>query len=464
MLTTDFYYSIFFIFLFYYFGLTSYNLILAIVGFFEKREKIFEERGEGYQTLSSSSFTAPLSIIVPAHNEEEWIANAVDSILNLQYPEFEVIVVNDESSDKTLDILKNKFKLKSVDKTFVDYFHTGKITEIFKSETHSNISVISKIGKFKKAGAANTGISFAKYQYVCVVDADTVLEPDALLKVMMQIEKNPEKIIGAGSYFGLNNGFKIGNGKIIERNLCPNALIAYQNLEYIRSFIGTRIAWSKWNAMPIVSGGFGIWRRDIFIKLGGYDPELSSEDLEFTFRAHDFIVKNKEKDYQIIMLPYNVGWTQGPSNTSTLIQQRSRWQRVSNETIAIYRHIFLNPKYGAFAFLIFPYFLFYEVMGIMFEAASLLLILWGFVSKRLNVEILAAIIIMMIFFQASISIISIFAFARDQRLLKTKDVIYLIILSFLEFFWYSWIITYAKIAGTTGYLKKIRTFDQYIKI
>lgn len=457
------FYYCFIFFLAYFTAVAIYYLSLTIIGFFEERQKAYEEETEGYDTITASSFTSPVSIIIPAHNEEKMILNCVESALNLKYPKFEIIIIDDGSDDKTLDLLKERLSLTSFDRTFSDRFHTGRIREFFKSEKYSYVNVLSKTGRFKKAGAVNIGITFAKYRYVCVIDADTVLEPDALLKVMVQIEKNPDKIIGAGSYFGLSNGLKIKAGRIIEKSFSYRPIIAYQNLEYIRSFIGNRMAWSKWNALPIISGGFGIWRRDIIIENGGYAPEFSSEDMEFSFRVREFIVKNKEKDYRMIMLPYYIGWTHGPDNTKALIQQRNRWQRTADEAIFFFKRMLFNPKYGTFGFVTFPYFFFYETLGIFFEIASIIFVIIGWLNNLLNIETFIIIVIAMILIQALISLTALLSFIRDQHSMKPLYIVYLVFLSFFEFFWYRPIIILARLQGTIGYFKKIKTHDQFIR-
>lgn len=460
-LTPALYFYGFIFFLSYFAFVAIYYLVLAIIGFFEERQKAFEEETEGYETITASSFTSPVSIIIPAHNEEKIILNCVESVLNLKYPKFEIIIVDDGSDDRTLGLLKEKLSLISFDRTFSDRFHTGRIREFFKSEKYPHVNVLSKTGRFKKAGAINIGITFAKYRYVCMIDADTILEPDALLKVMVQIEKNPDKIIGAGSYFGLSNGFKIKEDRIVKRSFSYRPIIAYQNLEYIRSFIGNRMAWSRWNALPIISGGFGIWRRDIIIENGGYAPEFSSEDMEFSFRIRDFIVKNKEKNYQIIMLPYYVGWTNGPSNTKALLLQRNRWQRTANEAIFLYKHMLFNPKHGIFGFVTFPYFFFYESLGVFFEAASIIFVIIGWLNNLLDIKTFIIVIIAMILLQALISLVTLLSFIRDQRSMKPPYIIYLAFLSFFEFFWYRIILTLARLQGTLDYFRRKKTHDQF---
>lgn len=455
-------YTVFVIFFGYFIVLVLYYFFLVLVGLLESEKRSEEqELAEEYAALAASTFTLPVSIIIPVKNEEGWIEDSLKAVLNLDYPELEIIVVDDGSTDKTPNVLDGILKLKAADRVFIDRFRSGKIKEVFDSQSYPNVHVISKSGGYKKAGAVNTGLNFARGKYICVVDADTILEPDALLKVMAHVEKDPENIIGIGSYFGLVNGFKIKDGKILERSFSRNPIIAYQNLEYIRSFIGNRTAWSRYNAMPNIAGGFGIWRRDILLELGGYSADFSCEDIELTFRVHDYIIENEKRGYKIVMLPYYVGWTEGPSNVSSLLLQRNRWQRVIIETIWWYRHMILNPRHGIFAFLTLPYFLFYEVLGVFFEIAGITLVVWGWLAGVLDIRIFLTFFFLMMFSQIYLSLLSIFAFARGQKIFRLKDFSYLVLLTFVEFFWYRWLIMISRIAGTISYLNGVKIYDTY---
>ncbi|MCK9572313.1 MAG: glycosyltransferase [Candidatus Omnitrophica bacterium] len=454
--------SLIFIFFFsYFFFLSIFYLFLAFLGFVEGRKRSWESQEEDYPLAYLSSNAISVSIIIPARNEEDWITDSLFSVLNLNYPKFEVIIVNDDSKDKTFENMDKILQLKPLDMPYVKHYQDGIIQRIFKSAKYPNVMVINKNKGLKKAGAVNAGLNFAKNEYVCVVDADTVLEQDAMLKVMAHIGRDPDRIIGIGSYFGLANDLLIKEGRILKKRFSFNPLIAYQNLEYVRSFIGNRLGWSKYNAMPIVSGGFSMWRRDILYELGGFSADFTCEDIEFTFRAHDYLVKNKDKRYRIVMLPYSVGWTEGPSNIKSLISQRSRWQRVTDETIAHYKYMIFNPRFGAFAFLTLPYFFLYEVLGVFFETASIILMGLGWLQGFFDWQVFLLFVIFMALTQAITTIISLFSFLRIQRLFPAYYVVYLIILSLFESFWYRWIIAAAKLLGTYTFLAGVKDQNQY---
>ena len=461
MLSPKVIYIAFMVSLGYFLLLTVYSLFLAAVGSIEQMRRSMQGEIEDYSMFYFSSLKLPVSIILPAHNEEDWISDSLQALININYPEFEIVVVNDGSTDGTFEILNNILKLKPVDAMYIKHYKDGRLRGVLKSETYPNVTVIDKDAGNKKAGAVNAGLNIAKYEYVCVMDSDTILERDALLKVMAQVEKEPDKIIGVSSYFGLINGFKVKNGTIMDRSCSYNPIVAYQNIEYIRSFIGNRLAWSKYNAMPNVAGGFGVWRKDIIYELGGFSGDFTCEDIELTFRAHDYMSRNKDKGYKIVQLPFYVGWTEGPSNIPALIMQRNRWQRVVNETVWRYKYMTCNPKYGSFGFLAMPYFVFYEVLGVFMEAISIVLVTVGWALGMLNINIFLAYLLFMLLSQAFISLLSMLAFVEGQRLFKIRYIAYLVALTLTEFLAYRWIITISKIIGTISSLRGVKSFDQY---
>lgn len=463
MLISKIYYVIFLIFFTYFLMLLLNYLFLVFVGSIEHAKRSLQREEENYPLLYFSTFKIPVSIIVPAHNEEAWIEDCLKSLLNLNYPEFEIIVVDDGSDDKTFEILDGMLNLKPVETIYIRHYRDGEVRQISRSESYPNISVINKTKGQKKAGAVNAGLNIAKYDYTCVVDADTIVEQNALLITMAQIEKDPDNIMGMGSYFGLVNGFKIKEGRIIKHSFSYNPIVAYQNLEYIRSFIGNRIAWSAFNAMPNVAGGFGVWRKDMLYKVGGYSAEYTCEDVELTFRVHDYLVKNKTKGYKIIMLPYYVGWTEGPGNVASLINQRERWQRVVNETIWNYRHMAFNPKYGGFGFLTMPYYMAYEVLGVFVEFFSVAMLAIGCMIGLVGVKVFIVFFLFMLLSQCLVSLLSILAFTQNQKLFGMRYTAYLILLSFVEFFWYRWLILAAKVTGTYNYFRRVKEYGQYTR-
>lgn len=453
----------FFYLFFLYFALVMvYYLFLGVLALFESYRRRKQDDAEEPGVFFVSTFSIPVTILVPARNEEAWIGNVVQAILKLDYPEFELIVIDDGSTDDTMKVLCDLLDLDSEHQPYIDRFNSGRIRRILRSRSHPNVRVLSKEGGQKKAGALNAGMNLAKYKYICAIDADTVLEPGALLKVMTEVQKDPENIVGVGSYFGLLNGFDVREGSIVSRDFTKRPLIAYQNLEYIRSFIGNRISWSRMRATPFIAGGFAVWRRDVVVSAGGFSPDYSSEDVEFSFRVRECGLKAGQ-NYRLLMLPYCIGWTLGPSTVRSFVLQRNRWQRVANEAVAKYSHMVFNPRYGAFGCFTLPYFLLYEVLGVFFELASLLVVISGFATGLLSFRVFSTFLAFVVMSQAFVSLLALFVFYRQTKLLKPAHVFYMGVLSVLEFLWYRWILLFAKLQGSAAFLAKIRTFDQFAR-
>ncbi|MCX5686667.1 MAG: glycosyltransferase family 2 protein, partial [Candidatus Omnitrophica bacterium] len=179
--------------------------------------------------------------------------------------------------------------------------------------------------------------------------------------------------------------------------------------------------------------------------------------------AYDYISKNKEKGYRIIMLPYSVGWTEGPSDIPSLISQRERWQRVINETLWHYRYMILNPRFRSFAFITLPYFILYEVLGVFFEIGSIAIVTIAWIYRTLDLRVFLLFLVLMLLSQAVISLLSLLAFVRIQRIFKLRYTAYLIVLTFLEFFIYRWLISVAKIIGTYQWTRGVREYGQYTR-
>lgn len=456
----------FVIFLVYFILLLAYYLFCGVVSLWEVARRSRQQQLEDLQHVSVSLFSLPVSVIIPTRNEEHWILDSVKATLANRYPEFEVIVVDDGSTDTTMQLLQQHFDLAPY------YDHTseqagklpaGPVKELLVSRADPRLRVVRKESGLKKAGAVNAGVQFARYPYFCMLDADTILEPDAILKVMSHVLRDPEHVVGVGSYFGLVNGLKVVDGRITDYSFSANPLVAYQNLEYLRSFIGTRTVWSKYNATPILAGGFSVWRKDLMVELGGFAPEYSSEDVEMTFRAQEYIAAHPDKGYQLLMLPYFVGWTEGPATLGTLLKQRNRWQRCLSEALWKYRHMIGNRRYGGFGLFTLPYLLLYEGLGVFFEVGSILLTLVGSAFLALDPRLLGVFILFIALNQAVISLFSLAAFTRDRQPFRPRFLLYLIVLSFLEIFWYRWLQVVAKVQGTVSFSRGVRDFDQYVR-
>src|SRR5688500_5468099 len=297
----------------------------AVLAALENRFRARETRLEDFDTLLASPFTIPVSIVVPAYNEEVAIQAVVVALLALDYPEYGGIVVDDGSTDGTLARLREQFALQTTGSFYRRTIATSPVTHMFSSAREPRLTVISKTNG-GKGDALNCGVNVARYRYVCCVDGDTMYEPDALLKGMRLVVQDPARVIGVTSRVAVGRQpERLGGVDATQSRIDRNPLVVFQSFDYLRAFVNVRAAWSRSNYMLCASGAFAIWRRDVLLQLGGFSPLFSCEDLEFTFRAHEHF-RAARIPYRILALADAVGVTEAPTNISGLVRQRARWQ------------------------------------------------------------------------------------------------------------------------------------------
>lgn len=446
----------------YFLAVNLYYAVLFIFASSENRLRVQQQRHEDFFAISRSRHTLPVSVIIPAYNEEQPISNCLYSLTRLDYPQYEVIVVNDGSKDRTLDVLKEEFKLARVDIFSRRHFETAEIRAVYRSTVYKEFYVIDKANG-GKADSLNAGINFSRYPYVCTCDADTIFEPDALLKGMRMILRDPQKIVAVGSLIGINNGCEIEKGEIKRFGLPREPIVVLQVIEYLRSFLLNRLAWTRLNFMLVVSGAFAIYRRNILIELGGFSKEFTCEDIEMTFRVHEHMRRNR-LPYRILSLPGSVSWTEAPHTAKNLYRQRHRWQRVICETFWSYKRMFFNPRYGTVGMLGMPYYLFGEVLPWIPEVAALVIIplaIWLGVFSWMPLLLFIGIYSLTNVF---ISLLAIFLNDIGSRSFTLKEIRRLIFLSFVESFGYRQLLSAARIAGTIGFLRGQKGWQKFTRV
>jgi poly-beta-1,6-N-acetyl-D-glucosamine synthase len=298
-------------------------VVLAAVSALENNVRRRESAAEDYEVLASSRFTIPVSVVVAAYDEETAIVPAIESLLALEYPEFEVIVVNDGSQDSTMQLLRETYALESYEVFVRAVVPSEPVSAVYRSETHPNLLVVDKANG-GKADAMNAGLNVARYRYVCGVDADMIFERDSLLKGMRLVMHDPGRIVGVASQLSIaldpEQTMSAPRGS---RRVDHRPLLAFQHLDFVRAFLNNRLAWSRLGFMLCASGGFHIWRRDVLEELGGYSLGFTCEDIELTFRAHERFLRDKS-DYAVLSLPDSIGTTEGPDTVKKLVSQRER--------------------------------------------------------------------------------------------------------------------------------------------
>lgn len=317
----------------------------------------------------ASPLTPPISVLLPAYNEEPGIVESVRSLLSLRYPEFEVVVVNDGSTDGTLTRLAETFDLVPVRKALRTSIPTVPVRGAYASRRHPELLVIDKENGGGKADAINAGINASRYPYFCVIDADGMLEEDALIRVAKPMLDDPDLVVATGGIVRIINGCRVEHGRVEEVRLPRSRLATLQVVEYLRAFLVGRIGWSRMRSLLIISGAFGLFRRSLVEAAGGFSRDTVGEDFELVVRLHRYL-RDRGEEYRIAFVPDPVAWTEAPEDFATLARQRRRWQRGLAETLWRHRRLTFNPRYGVVGMLAFPYYILFELLGPLIEVAG----------------------------------------------------------------------------------------------
>jgi poly-beta-1,6-N-acetyl-D-glucosamine synthase len=440
--------------------LNTIYLVLAVVSAFEGTVRRRESSAEDYGTLASSRFTIPVSVIVPAFNEETSLVAAIESLLELDYPEFEVIVVNDGSTDSTLACLHEAFELEPFETFVRAVFPSAEVRGVLRSVTHSNLVVVDKENG-GKADAMNAGFNTARYRFVCGIDADMVIERDALLKGMRLVVQDPGRVVGVASQLGLavdpERAMAAPRGS---RRVERRPFFAFQHLDFVRAFLTNRLAWSRLGFMLCASGGFHIWRRDLLEEIGGFAKGFTCEDIELTFRAHEFL-QREGREYAVLSLPDNIGTTEAPDTVRKLVSQRERWQRVIDETVWHYRRMWFNPRYGSVGVLGLPFYLVTEVLAPAFEVLALVSLPLAFALGVFDVASFLLVVAAVAFLTATLTAWAILLDDIHSRLYRMRDLAWLLLLAPFDLVLYRPIIFWARFKGTWRFLRHDKSWHRF---
>lgn len=329
--------------------------------------------GVGYQ---------PISILVPARNERETIVPSVRSLLKLDYPEFEVVVINDGSTDDTLRRLREAYGLVPLPWAWPVHLRTRPIVQAYRSAEHRNLIVLDK-APGGKGDALNAGINVSQYPLFCSLDADSLLQSDSLLRIARSFAED-ERIIAAGGIIRVLNGATVRDGEVHAAHAPRSWLVLAQAQEYVRGFLSGRTALGRWKWLLILSGAFALFRKNAVIDAGGFRSDTVTEDIEIIVRMLRR-AREQRLAQRIIFVPDPVCWTQIPSDLRSLLRQRDRWQRGLWETIWIHRGVIFNPRYGRLGLGALPFHLVFEALGPVIELAGYVVALLLLVTGRLDV-------------------------------------------------------------------------------
>jgi len=377
----------------------------------------------------------PISIIAPAYNEELSIIESVNSLLSLEYPLYEVIIVNDGSTDGTLKKLTEAYDLKKTKWVFRKTIATKPIKDIYKSLSNPKLIVIDKVNG-KKADALNAGLNISHYPLFCAIDGDSILEKDALLKMVRPFLENPEETIAAGGILRLSNGCTFENGQIKKIGLPKNFLARLQVIEYLRAFLGVRMGLNKLKSLLIISGAFGLFRKDVTLQCGGYRTDTIGEDMDLIVRIKKYLRK-KKMPFRIYFIPDPICWTEAPESFSSLMNQRNRWHRGLVETLFHNRRMIFNPAYSTTGMFAMPFYLIFELLGPIIELIGYVIFIGLLISGNINHPFALLFFLVAVFLGCFISLMAVLLEEYSlQRYPKLADILIISLFSLLENFIY----------------------------
>jgi cellulose synthase/poly-beta-1,6-N-acetylglucosamine synthase-like glycosyltransferase len=391
-------------------------------------------RGRSFSAVEeafNSPFTPGITVILPAFNEAAGIVESVNSLLSLRYPSYEVVVVNDGSTDDTVQRLNASFDLVPGHRAVRDSVRTQPIRGSYVSRRNPNLWVLDKANG-GKADALNAGVEAAQYPYVCALDADALIETDALLRVAAPILDDPQRVVATGGIVRIANGSTIDHGRVTGVKLPRNPLAILQVLEYFRAFLIGRVGWTRLNALLIISGAFGLFQRDAIEEVGGYATDTVGEDMELVVRLHRHY-RARGLPYRIEFVPDPVCWTEVPEDIGSLSRQRRRWHRGLGQTLWRHRRGVFNPRYGTFGMLALPYFVLFEFLGPVVETFGTVLTIVAFAVGDFSAASFVGFLVLAFLVAIVLSIAALaleeFNFHRHQR---TRDVVSMMFFTVVE--------------------------------
>jgi cellulose synthase/poly-beta-1,6-N-acetylglucosamine synthase-like glycosyltransferase len=353
--------------IFYFVLLNGTYLWMTFLAFGALRRYALRMSSVDASELMSTAGLPPVTLIAPAYNEEPTCVESTRSLLTLRYPSYDILVINDGSSDGTLARMMKAFDMEVAARAPVSTISTAEVRNVYRSRIHPNLWMIDKENG-GKADALNTGINYCRTPLFCAMDADSLLEPEALTRIVRSFLED-SSTVAAGGVIRIVNGCKVRSGIVEEVRLPKNFLARIQVLEYLRSFLAGRMGWDALDSTLIISGAFGMFSRSHVVAVGGYLHDTVGEDMELVVRLHRHCREQGEK-YRVAFVPDPVAWTECPEDTKVLGRQRDRWQRGLMESLWRNRVMILNPKYGRIGMLAVPYYFFLEVLGPVIESVG----------------------------------------------------------------------------------------------
>lgn len=436
-----YYINIFFFIYMYIYALAFFTT--TMVAAFNLDDFFIKKRHMDKSKIDNDLNYIPVSILVPAYNEEVTIVDTINSLMCLDYPVYEIIIVNDGSKDKTMKMVIEAFNLKEVSKPYRKLVPSKNAVRIYKNREDIKVILIDKENG-GKSDALNLGINISNFPIFLCVDADSILQKDSLKKIVEPLLESSETV-AVGGNIRVSNQVVIDKGEVIEIKTPKKSIVTFQTIEYLRVFLNSRISFNGINSNLIISGAFGLYKKEAVVKVGGYSHGLMGEDMEILMKIHSFYRKNK-LSYRTSYVPGAICWTQVPEDLKTLRKQRRRWHVGLGQSLKMHKYMFLNPKYGDVGIISFPYFVFLEYITPFLEIIGIVTITISFLVGIINTQFFIMYLLIYMGYSMMVSMISIIL---DRYIFNTEGKIIrkLLLFSILESFGYRQMISFFRIGN-----------------
>jgi cellulose synthase/poly-beta-1,6-N-acetylglucosamine synthase-like glycosyltransferase len=433
-------------------GVNAFYLLLLVCSGLELREHLHRTWEERSWRLLSSEVAPRLSILAPAHNEEATVGASVRALLTLQYPNLEVVLVNDGSADRTLEVVTREFELQPIHPIYQRVVEHAPVRGMWRSRLFPGLVVVDKENG-GKADALNAGLNVASGSLVCAMDADTLIEPDALLRMVRPFLLR-EDVVAAGGTIRVANGCTVRAGRVVRARVPRRPLAGMQAVEYIRAFMFGRLGWNRLGGNLIISGAFGLFRRDAVLAAGGYLHGTVGEDMELVARLRR---RGHEEGgpHRVEFIPDPVAWTEVPETLGVLRRQRNRWHRGLADVLWRYRGVALRPRYGAFGLLAHPTFVVVELLSPLVQAVAPLALAAGLATGAVDWGFAALFALVVIGHGLIVSCLALLLDELNQSpYRRVRDRLLLLAWAALEPFGYRQLVAVWMLQGLWGYLRR----------
>lgn len=434
-----------------------YALIFFISTIFSVLELNEDKRKRRYLnalSINSKDNYVPVSILVPAYNEEETVSDCINSLMYLDYPEYEIIVIDDGSNDNTSKVVIENFNLKKIARPIRRLVKCKNEEFVYKGKLKNSIKLtLVRKENGGKADALNMGINISKYPLFASLDADSILQRDSIRNISIPFIEDDETI-AVGGNIKVANQVVLDKGNVVKILPPKKLLTIFQTIEYYRVFLTTRVWFNRFNGNLIISGAFGLFKKSAAINIGGYDTDTVGEDMDLVVKLHSFYRKNKIP-YSIKYAHNAICWSQVPESLKDLKGQRRRWHIGLITSLVNHKYIFLNPKYGVVGIFSFLYFVVYELFSCIIDILGLIIVLISYFSGLLNIEFLFTFLIIYILYGIVVSITSVMLENYTSKHISSiGTLLKLIIFSIIESFGYRQLCSWYRITGFIGYRKR----------